>query len=166
MQKSDPLPRLRQATNADSGAIRELIFSILNEYSLKPDPDGTDADLVDIESHYRVGWFAVLEINHTIIGSVAVCQEKDQTFELRKMYLHANWRRQGYGRMLLDQAINKARVLGANRLVLGTASVLVEAVGLYQSRGFVPSVETPTADRCDQVWELDLRQPPALTFNS
>ncbi|SVB87980.1 uncharacterized protein METZ01_LOCUS240834, partial [marine metagenome] len=119
-----------------------------------------------IESHYRIGWFVVLEINHTIIGSVAVRQKRDQTFELRKMYLHANWRRQGYGRMLLDQAINKAWALGASRLVLGTASVLVEAVGLYQSRGFVPSVETPTADRCDQVWELDLRQPPALTSDS
>ena len=157
MQKSDPLPRLRQATNADSGAIQELIFSILNEYSLKPDPDGTDADLVDIESHYWIGWFAVLEINHMIIGSAAIYPKSSQIFELRKMYLHSNWRGRGYGRILLDQAIDKASILGARQLVLSTASVLVEAVGLYQSYGFAPSSETPTADRCDQVWELDLR---------
>ncbi len=157
MQKSDPLPRLRQATNADSGAIWELIFSILNEYSLKPDPDGTNADLVDIESHYRGGWFIVLEINHTIIGSVAIYPKSSQTFELRKMYLHSNWRGRGYGRILLDQAIDKARILGASQLVLSTASVLVEAVDLYQSYGFTPSSETAAADRCDQVWELDLR---------
>ena len=157
MQKPDSLPRLRQATNADSIAIQELIFSILNEYGLKPDPEGTDADLADIESHYRGGWFIVLEINHTIIGSVAIYPKSSQTFEIRKMYLHSNWRERGYGRILLDQAIDKARILGASQLVLSTASVLVEAVGLYQSYGFTPSSETPTADRCDQVWELDLR---------
>ena len=40
---------LRSATNVDSDAIKEVVFAVLREYRLQPDPDGTDADLNDIE---------------------------------------------------------------------------------------------------------------------
>ena len=156
MQK--PEPTLRTAVEDDSPAIRKLIFGILREYGLSPDPVETDSDLFDLETHYRVGWFCVMNQGATIIGTVALLPMEDDTWELRKMYLHTNWRGRGYGLILLDQAIAKARVLGARRLILSTASVLKEAIKLYKSRGFTPSSETPVAARCDQVWELDLQQ--------
>jgi len=61
--KKDSLPRRRPATNADCEQIRDLVFGMLTEYGLKPDPDGIDADLKDIEQSYfnRGGEFCVLE---------------------------------------------------------------------------------------------------------
>lgn len=44
--------RLRPATNSDGAGIRELVFAVLREFGLEPDPEGTDADLTDVESSY------------------------------------------------------------------------------------------------------------------
>jgi hypothetical protein len=45
--------RLRPATGNDGPAIQALVFSVLEEYDLAPDPGGTDSDLRDIESTYQ-----------------------------------------------------------------------------------------------------------------
>ena len=158
MQKNDSAgtPRLRPATNADGGAVRALVFEVLREYGLPPDPEDTDADLSEIEQHYRNGWFSVLEVNGQIIGSVGLLPQEETVMELHKMYLHRDWRGRGLGRLLLEQALNEARQRGARRVVLGTAKVLGEAVALYEQSGFQPSQEKHPASRVDQAWELDL----------
>ena len=51
----------RPATNEDIPAIRQIIFSVLREYNLKPDENGKDNDLNDIELNYfsNGGYFGV-----------------------------------------------------------------------------------------------------------
>ncbi|MBF8270372.1 MAG: hypothetical protein HW386_2081, partial [Gammaproteobacteria bacterium] len=51
---------LRLATNADSAAIKALIFNILREYSLSTCAAPSDKDLDDIERSYagNQGYFA------------------------------------------------------------------------------------------------------------
>ena len=119
---------MRPATNTDGNAVRTLVFEVLREYGLSPDPEGTDADLPKIEEHYRDGWFSVLEVDGQIIGSVGLLPHAGTVMELRKMYLHRDWRGRGLGRLLLNQALDEARKRGARRVVLGTARVLGEAV--------------------------------------
>ena len=46
---------MRPADNTDCEEIAKLVYSILQEYNLRPDPDSTDADLKDIEQSYFVG---------------------------------------------------------------------------------------------------------------
>ena len=45
---------IRRATVADTASARELVFGVLREYGLVPEPAGTDADLMDLEA----GFFA------------------------------------------------------------------------------------------------------------
>lgn len=158
MQKDDSAstPRLRPATNADGDAVRTLVFEVLREYGLSPDPDGTDADLSEIEQHYHDGWFSVLEVDGHIIGSVGLLPLEETVMELRKMYLHRDWRGRGLGRLLLEQALDEAQQRGARRIILGTAKVLTEAAALYEQSGFQPSQHTHPASRVDQAWKLDL----------
>tara|TARA_Y100001934_G_scaffold194258_1_gene229107 strand:+ start:1043 stop:1513 length:471 start_codon:yes stop_codon:yes gene_type:complete len=156
MQKDVPTPRLRPATNADSAPVQKLVFNVLSEYGLAPDPYGTDADLANIESHYHQGWFAVLVVEEGVIGTVGLLPLRQGVMELRKMYLQKEWRGQGLGKLLLRKAVAKAKGRGAKKLVLGTADVLKEAVGLYRGEGFVLSIESHPAVRCNQTWELPL----------
>lgn len=53
---------LRPATNEDRDAVEHLVFSVLAEYGLNPDPDGTDSDLHDVHGSYHAsgGSFDVL----------------------------------------------------------------------------------------------------------
>ena len=151
--------KLRPATNADAEAVRTLVFGVLREYGLTPSPEDTDADLFDIEGSYhrRGGRFDVLvDGDATIIATIGLFPLGDGTVELRKMYLERRHRGQGHGRRLLEHALAEAKRMGFRRITLETASVLTEAVALYQRYGFRPCASDHMAAQCDQVFELHL----------
>jgi putative acetyltransferase len=148
----------RSASNKDGEAIRALVFGVLGEYGLQPDINGIDLDLFDIEANYpkRGGLFEVL-INRegSIVGSVGLYPLEKDIVELRKMYFDESIRGKGLGKYTLRRVIDKAKSMGFKRVVLETASPLIEAIGLYKSFGF-SSTEGTHADRCDQAFYLDL----------
>jgi len=158
MQK-DQRPRLRPANNKDCKKLTELVYSILKEYNLKPDPAATDVDIKDIEQSYfeRGGTFYVLEEEDgSIIGAYGLYPVDRQTCELRKMYLYSSYRGKGLGKLLLEDALSKARQMGFKRMTLETASVLKEAISLYKSYGFVEYKPEHLSSRCDQAFILEL----------
>ncbi len=149
----------RPARTADADALRGLIFGILREYGLQPAPDGTDADLADVEASFvrQGGWFDVLlDAEQTIVGSVGLFPLRPGTWELRKMYLAAPQRGHGLGRALLDRALTQARHRGAVRVALETATLLKEALALYERAGFRRQPFAPHVCRCDLEMELEL----------
>jgi putative acetyltransferase len=155
----EPTARLRGASNEDREAVTRLVYSVLKEYGLEPDPGATDADLVDIEQSYfaRGGAFLVLEDQDgSIIGAYGLYPLEDQTCELRKMYLHKSHRGKGLGKSLMEGALAEARRLGFKRVILETASVLKEAIALYESYGFVEYEPGHLSTRCDQAYFLQL----------
>jgi len=155
-----PWPRLRPANNKDCDNIADLVYGILREYDLKPDPACTDADIKDIEHSYfeRGGMFFVLETEDgSIIGAYGLYPVEEHTCELRKMYLHRAHRGKGLGKLLLEDALSKARQLGFERMILETASVLKEAIALYKSYGFIEYNPQHMSNRCDQAYQLELR---------
>lgn len=148
--------RLRPATNADAKEVRALIFSVLREYGLTPDPEGTDRDLDDIEANYLPdGLFDVLVEDGRIIGTVGVYPKGEGVCELRKMYLERNARGRGLGRRMLEHACARARELGFRSMELETAGALKEAISLYIAWGFRP-VERHLAKRCDRAFAKEL----------
>ena len=152
-------PRLRPANNEDCERIANLVYDVLKEYNLKPDPDATDADLKDIEKSYfeRGGAFYVLEEKDgSIAGAYGLYPTDSQTCELRKMYLHSSYRGKRLGKFLMESALSEARQLGFKRMILETASVLKEAISLYKSYGFVEYEPEHLSSRCDQAYLLEL----------
>lgn len=153
-------PRLRPATNTDCESVKNLVFTVLAEYGLKPDPGSTDADLDDIKQSYlaRGGVFYVLEEqNGSIVGSYGLYPTDPGVCELRKMYLRRDYRGKGLGKHLLEDALTRARESGFRRIRLETASVLKEAIALYESYGFIRYRPQHLSARCDQAYILELR---------
>ena len=149
---------IRSASNADCEKVQHLVFGVLKEYDLPLDLDGTDKDISDIEANYllRGGHFEVVEdASGEILGSIGLYPLDNETIELRKMYFAPSIRGRGLGKELLSKMIEKARNLGYLRVYLETASVLKQAVHLYESAGFVPVKEKHTP-RCDQAYVLEL----------
>ena len=150
---------LRPATSADREVIEALIFGILRDYGLEPSPETTDADLADIAAHYsgNRGSFDVMESDEgRIIGTVAVHRTGDDLCELRKMYLAKELRGQGWGKRLLDHAIESGRKLGYRTMWLETADSLKESHRLYELYGFQSFVPPHQSDRCDFAMKRDL----------
>lgn len=150
---------VRAATNDDIPAVTDLIYTVLKEYGLQPDPEHTDADLNDIEGNYhhnRGSFDLLMNQEWEIIGSVGVLRLNETECELRKMYLAAPWRGRGYGKLLLELGLKRAGELGYKRVVLETASVLKEAITLYRQYGFERFEGDNPSSRCDQMYELNL----------
>jgi putative acetyltransferase len=158
--QSFPTLSCRKATNADGPQVEQLVFSVLGEYGLAPEPEGVDRDLRDLEGFYlaRGGWFGVwVDEAGTIFGSAGLGRVDERTCELRKMYLHASKRGKGQGRAMLERALAEAKRLGFQRVILETATVLKEAVQLYERYGFRKTEpEGHCAKRCDLVMVRDL----------
>jgi putative acetyltransferase len=150
---------LRPASNADTPAVRELVFAVLREFGLTPDPAQTDADLTDLKASYlsRGGRFDLLiGPDGKLLGTVGLYPVDRETVELRKMYLRPEARGHGYGRRLLDHALAEGRKMGFRRMTLETASVLRDAIAMYTRYGFRPFVAEHRSKRCDQTYVLEL----------
>jgi N-acetylglutamate synthase-like GNAT family acetyltransferase len=149
---------IRSATNADCARVQNLVFGILGEYDLPPDLEGTDRDIADIEAHYlkRGGVFEIIEdAEGNLLGTCGLYPLSAETVELRKMYFAKTLRGRGVGKQTLQRMIQTARELGYKKIYLETASVLREAVHLYEKFGFQPTAEKHTP-RCDQAYFLEL----------
>lgn len=144
----------RDGVAADAAGLRALIFPVLESYGLRPDPQGTDADLDDVAAHYGAagGQFWVLERSGVVVGSCGLYPLGDGVVELRKMYLHPSLRGRGLGRKLLSHAMAVAAEGGFHTMRLETATALVEAIELYRRNGFTRLAGPPDVPRCDQIW--------------
>jgi putative acetyltransferase len=147
---------LRAATNVDAPQIWGLISQVLLSYGITPDAATTDQDLVDIETGYPPGAFFVLLDGPKVIGTVALRPDVERRCELCRMYLDAPYRRQGLGRRLLAHARREATRWGAQELYLKTASVLTEAIALYQQAGFEVVTGARVGGNCDLLMRLRL----------
>ena len=80
--------------------------------------------------------FAVVE--ETIAGTCALVKMKGGPFdfELAKMAVDPMFRGRGIGQKLGEAIIDRARVLGANRLFLESNTILASAISLYRKLGF------------------------------
>jgi|TARA_B110001469_G_scaffold17125_1_gene17327 ribosomal protein S18 acetylase RimI-like enzyme len=82
-------------------------------------------------------WVLVDE-SDSVLGSVGVIEDPQHSthFELVRMYVNAEHRQRGYGRLLLDELFGHARAHGATQLSLTTPSVNAPGLGFYRSVGF------------------------------
>jgi GNAT superfamily N-acetyltransferase len=120
-------------------AILALIGSIFAEYGLTFDPAGYDADLNRIETKYREagGDFWVLEDDGRVVGTVAVVPLSSDEVEIKRVYLDASLRGQGWGRRLVEHALAWARARGHGRARLWSDVKFTRAHVMYERLGFV-----------------------------
>ncbi|OCR02136.1 acetyltransferase [Oscillatoriales cyanobacterium USR001] len=146
---------IRSWEHGDRASAFHLIKGILAEYGLQCDPYGADRDVYEVELFYHNagGEFWIVEKQGHLVGTAGYYPTKrgDKAVEIRKMYLLPEVRRQGLGKFLLDKLEAAIADRGFTEIWIETASVLKEAVKLYESNGYQPStgVETP---RCDRIY--------------
>ncbi|KKD37097.1 MAG: GNAT family N-acetyltransferase [Limnoraphis robusta] len=140
----------------DREAAFHLIAAVLAEYGLVSEATGADEDVYKVEEFYQQtgGEFWVVEQQNTIVGTAAyypIKRGKDAV-EIRKMYLLPSVRGQGLGKFLLTHLEEKIKAKGFQEAWIETASVLKEAVQLYESHGYQPTTGVET-ERCDRVYK-------------
>lgn len=146
---------IRPWTPADREAAAVVIGDTLAEYGLTWEPSGADRDVLEVEASYIDvgGEFWVIEQQGQIVGTAAYygVERGEKAVEIRKMYLSPTARGKGLGRYLLQELENAIASRGFQVIWIETASVLKEAVKLYESSGYQPATGVETA-RCDRIY--------------
>lgn len=145
----------------DRDAAAEVIRQVLVEYGLPWQPELADRDVIEVESAYLQvgGQFWVVEQNDAIVGTAAYqpIARGQKAVEIRKMYLLPEVRGQGLGRYLLQELETAIAINDYQEIWIETASVLEEAVKLYERNQYQPASGVET-ERCDLVY---LKQLPS-----
>lgn len=150
---------IRSWQPSDRQAVAALVRVVLAEYGMGFEPDHTDRDAIHVESAYwqTGGEFWVVEKAGAIVGSGGFhpIDRGEHSAELRKMFLLREARGVGLGKFLLHHLEQAAFKQGVQQMWLETATVLKEAVQLYETNGYHP----PTGEhaqgsvpRCDRLY--------------
>tara|TARA_B100000676_G_scaffold260913_1_gene270929 strand:- start:352 stop:837 length:486 start_codon:yes stop_codon:yes gene_type:complete len=131
---------IRQATASDQAAIAELIGGVYAEYGDELCLDDAEKDLTEIPEYYhdRDGDFVVMCDRDEIIGCHAVLpiSGKSGTCTFRRLYLTHSRRGGGYGKLLMQWAVDWARDQGFKRIEFWSDTRFTHAHGFFKSFGF------------------------------
>lgn len=145
----------------------EVIRQVLEEYGLPWQPEEADRDVIEVETAYldKGGEFWVVEVEGKIVGTAAYYPlEHDRSrVEIRKMYLLPQVRGRGLGKYLLQQLEKAISHEGFTTIYIETASVLKEAVNLYEKNYYQPMMDVTTT-RCDLAYYKNLDYPAAINL--
>jgi putative acetyltransferase len=146
---------IRKWRNSDRYLVADVIGNILTEYHLPWQPEKADQDVIEVEKFYLQtgGEFWVIEKDNQIIGTSGYypISRGIKAVEIRKMYLLPIARGKGLGKFLLQELEKTIKNRGFQQIWIETASILKEAVNLYENNGYVPSEGVET-ERCDRVY--------------
>ena len=101
------------------------------------------AELSALEAQYSAPQGAVILAykDETPVGCVGIRENAPGVAELKRMYVHPEYRRYKIGIKLLNMALETATELGYNTIRLDTLPTMIPAINLYRSVGFydIPS---------------------------
>jgi putative acetyltransferase len=146
-----------EAKNAHGKIASEIIFSVLDEYRIGGFTHHSDDSLNEIERSFAGGFFGLIKNEaEEIVGTFGLYKLSETNCEIRKMYLLPKARGNGLGKWMVYFLIEKAKELGYQKIELDTASVLLEAIELYQKMGFKEVAACNDSPRCDRAFAMDI----------
>jgi len=95
-----------------------------------------DPSMEVIKSYIERGICYALEKENKIIGVYVLIETRPLTYELVNIAIDSKHQGNGYGKMMIFDAIEKAKSFGAKVLEVGTGNSGISQLALYQKCGF------------------------------
>lgn len=128
---ADVDPRSDDALDAMSAYFEELHRRFRGGF----DPGDTlVADAPSMRS--PAGAFVVARSDDEVVGCGGVQRHNEVTGEIKRMWVHPDWRGVGLGRRLLARLEAAVAAAGYTRVVLDTNDALTEAITMYEHAGY------------------------------
>ena len=119
-------------------AFRDLNVAWISQYFTMEAADYAVLDEPEKHLLEPGGYIAIAQLDGRVVGTCALKVAQAQEFELVKMAVDPVVQGRGIGFLLGQHVIDRARELGARRILLETNSRLKPAISLYHKLGFQP----------------------------
>lgn len=115
---------------------RELNIAWLQKYFVVEPID--EQMLSDPQSFFidKGGYIFFAKYDGVVVGTFALIKTADGILELSKMAVDESFHGKGIGNQMLEYSLQKAKELGANKLILYSSTILESAIHLYRKYGF------------------------------
>ena len=130
---------IRKYRPSDKDAVWDLHYLALEPTgAMLPGGPWIDDDLNDIKNQYinDNGTFLVGVLNKKIVCMGALKKKSDSRAEIKRMRVHPDFQRTGYGQIILNKLEEKARQLGYTELCLDTTTKQIPAQKLYEKNDY------------------------------
>jgi ribosomal protein S18 acetylase RimI-like enzyme len=129
---------LRRYTSADQEAVEHLHVFAIQQAGAYLGRGPWDDDVYAIEEVYlkKQGEFLIGECDGLFVAMGALKRTSPQRAEIKRMRVHPEYQRRGYGQLMLDELEARARALGYQILHLDTSILQIPAQRLYEKNGF------------------------------
>lgn len=135
--------KIRGMKPTDDAAVASIIRTVMPEFGAKgPGFAINDPEVDSMYAAYsgpRAAYFVVEANDGRVVGGGGIAPltgAGDDICELRKMYFLQEARGNGFGKMLLERCVERARALGYTRMYLETLTGMDAAMHLYERFGF------------------------------
>ncbi len=108
-------------------------------YSERPPMDllvQADPDVDVVNQYISRGITYVGEIDGNVIGCYVLLKTRPMIVELVNVAVDENYQGQGYGKQLIQHAVQQARFMGYKSIEIGTGNSSIGQLALYQKCGF------------------------------
>jgi N-acetylglutamate synthase-like GNAT family acetyltransferase len=141
MAESDYAPELRRATDADAGAITELVIAAYRHY--EPLIGRTPLPmLVHYADAVREHEIWVLELDGELVGILELQPRADQMW-VENVAVAPRWQGRGFGRLLLRHAEAEAARHGLHEIGLLTNERYLDNIAMYTRHGYLETHRMP-----------------------
>ncbi len=131
----DDVTAVRHFDPSDQERARALILEGLQEHWGEIDP-ALNADLNDIGKTYKDGVFLVVYRGPDLIATGALVPRGPAQSEIVRMSVARQYRRCGFGSLVLRHLLEEARRASCRQIVLETTSSWRDALQFYLKHGF------------------------------
>jgi ribosomal protein S18 acetylase RimI-like enzyme len=138
--------QIRRATPADASAIAKVLLEAFAEHEDLYTAKSFAATTItsnDVRDRLEEGPVWLATARGEAVGTVSAVRRFDEVY-LRGMAVVPYARGQGIGWRLLEHVSEFATASGCRRLILSTTPFLARAIQLYESYGFVRTIEGPS----------------------
>ena len=136
----DVVLRVSPGDDAAAPLLEDLVVEYGTRYGLStPNTQLTEVPVTDFEAPDGA-FLVILRAGQTIAGG-AIRRYDDDTAEVKRVWTHAQFRRQGLARRVLLELERAAAGLGYKRIHLTTGPRQPEARALYLAAGYLPAFD-------------------------
>lgn len=130
--------RIRRFVKNDQNEVKKFITNILSGEFEMEQKAYMNSDLDSISDVYgkEREFFFVAEDDGRISGTVGVKEESKNTAILRRLFVGPAYRGKGYGRLLIDKALDFCKDKGYHEVVFHASTTMNAAMALCKAKGF------------------------------